>query len=137
MWFYEHSLISKKPYDPFYYTVSAFTLFRNGKLHLAKEIYNHAPTHVVGPKLQYSRRLYTWENVVTAQYCSPHQLVPQNPKQDRMCWIWLGKLSGSSFWESSWKFFFKEVNVCSSFPWILAVSGTIKYQFFPLVLENH
>lgn len=32
--------------------------------------------------------------------------------------------------------FFKEVNVCG-FPWILAVSGTIKYQFFPLVLENH
>lgn len=46
MWFWERSLISKQPYDPFYYTVPAFALLRNGKLHLDKEIYSHAPEYL-------------------------------------------------------------------------------------------
>ena len=38
MWFCEHSLISKKSDDPFYYTPPVFTLLRNEKLHLAEDV---------------------------------------------------------------------------------------------------
>lgn len=132
MWFYEQSLISKKPYDPFYYIVSAFTFFffRNGKLHLAKEIYNHAPTHVVGPKLQYLRK-----------YCHSSILFPPStsaPKPQTRRGSNVLAVARKAFWffrECSWKFFFKEVNICG-FPWVLAVSGTINISFFPLYLKT-
>lgn len=134
MWFCEYSLISKKPYDPFYYTVPAFSLLTNGKLHLAKDIYYHAPQYLSWTQTP------IFVKALNLRKCC-HSSIPflpsagaiKTPNRTREQCAGDGLGSLLSF-ESSRNFFFKEVDVCG-LQWILIVNGTVKYQFFPLVFE--